>query len=213
MKTRDSVTTPTPTRNRARLRRQAGLSIVELMIALAISAALLTATVVATNVSFMAYSNAAEQATTQAATRMVVNRLLTLIRTSTAHGPLQPNGAAVPPVTLNGNTLSSNFISLLATNGDILTITYDAPNQQLTLTTQPAGGGAVQTQPFMGSVNAAQFSLERRMNDDGLFVLDRGTLDITVTPDAATATTLELNSASPGTPIRIIASTRPRKID
>ncbi|MCG8511438.1 MAG: hypothetical protein MI741_19665, partial [Rhodospirillales bacterium] len=61
----------------------------ELLISLAITAMLLTATMVAIDASFKAYAAAAETASTQTATRMIVNRLLAMVRTSSAHGPLE----------------------------------------------------------------------------------------------------------------------------
>ena len=75
------------TKNHTRHRRHRGLSLVEMLISLAITGLLLAATMVALDVSFRAYADAAEQASSQAASRMIVNRLITMIRTSTAHGP------------------------------------------------------------------------------------------------------------------------------
>lgn len=196
-------------RPRQRLDGCRGLSLPELLISLAISAALLVATMVALDASFRAYADAAEQASTQAATRMVTNRLLALVRTSTAHGPLVPDGLAVPPVTLNGNIITSSFIELLAPNNDILRVEYRTATQELWLITTPAGGGPAQPQPLLGGVTNAQFFASRRMNDQGLWVLDRGTIDITVVPDNDATLAIENGVA---TPIRIIASTKPRKV-
>lgn len=187
-----------------------GLSLVELLLSLAITAMLLTATMVALDVSFHAYADAAEQASTQAATRMITNRLLTLLRTSTAHGPLQPDPLAVPPVVLNGNTLTSNFIQLVDSRNNIVTVTYQAGTQQLFLSIQPVGGGAIQTQPMLSGVTNAQFFLVRRWSDDdGAWVLERGTMDLTVTPGGDATLSLE-NGQAPD--VRMIASTKPRKI-
>ncbi len=196
---------------RHRHRRYRGLSLVEMLVSLAISGLLLAATMVALDISFRAYADAVEQASSQAATRMIVNRLTTLIRTSTAHGPLVPNPGAVPPVTLNGNVISSNFIQLLDPNNRIITITYQAGTQQLMLTILPAGGGAAQTQPLISSVTNAQFSLARRFDsDNNVWVLDRGTVDLTVQPGADATLSLENGNAAT---IRMIASTTPRKIN
>lgn len=74
---------------RGAVRPAAGLSIVELLISLAITAMLLTATMVAIDASFYAYASAAESASTQTTTRLAVHRLNALIRTSSAHGPLE----------------------------------------------------------------------------------------------------------------------------
>lgn len=190
-------------------RRCRGLSMVELMVSLAISAALLAATMVAVDVSFKAYADAVEQSSTQASSRMVTNRLLTLIRTNIAHGPLVPNALANPPVTLNGNVITSSFITLETLNGDLIRVEHRPATNELWLITTPAGGGADQPQPMLGGVTGAQFFLSRRLNDDGIWVLDRGTMDLTIEPDADATLAME---SSRDNPIRIIASTKPRKI-
>jgi len=203
--------------------RDRGLSLIELLLALAISAMLLTATMVALDVSFKAYADAAEQASTQAATRMVINRMLTLMRTSTEHDPLTPiviappnplpaegQGVRVPLVaTLNGNIITSNFIEMTDSNNNFIHVAYDNTQGMLFLTITPAGGGAVQTQPLLGGVTNAQFSFARRLDNDGLWVLDRGTMDLTVQADTDATMAIENGNAPP---IRMIASTKPRKI-
>ncbi len=188
--------------------RQRGLSLVELLLSLGISAMLLVATMAALDASFQAYAAAAEQASTQSAARMITNRLLMLIRTSTAHGPLEADPAATPPVTISGNTITSNFIELFDAQGNELRIEYDAANDQLLLTT--TSGGVANTQPLMGGVTDAGFFAVRRLDDEGVWVLDRATMDITFSPDQDSSLAIE---ASDTAPIRIIASTMPRKLN
>lgn len=196
----------------ARLRRRAlrarGLSLVELLIALAITAMLLTATMVALDASFKAYADSAEQASAQASTRMVTSRLLTLIRTSTAHGPLMPDASVTPPVTISGSTLTSNYIELQDPTGNFVRIEYRANTQELWVTTTPPGGTAT-SYSIMGGVTAASFSCLRRMNDDGMYVLDRGTMDLTIMPGADATLAVEYRQ---GQAIRVFASTMPRKL-
>ena len=205
-------------------RRYRGLSIIELLLSLAISAVLLTATMVAVDISFRAYADAAEQASTQAATRMFTNRLMTLMRTSTAHGPLQPvnipapsplppvgEGVRVPLIaTLNGNTISSNFVDVLDANNNIVRVAYDSTQGMLFLTITPAGAPVGQAQPMLGGILNAEFFSARRLDNDGLWVLDRGTIDITVQSDTDTTLAIENGKAAP---IRVIGSTMPRKIE
>jgi prepilin-type N-terminal cleavage/methylation domain-containing protein len=187
-----------------------GVSLVELLIALAISAMLLTATMVATDACFKAYANAAEQASSQAATRMVSQRLLTMLRTSTAQGPLVPDGAANPPVTLSGSTISSNFIEMIDSSNKLIKIEYDSVSDELRMTRSDLGGGNAVTQPLLSGVTAAQFSLLRRKGNDGLWVLERGTMDLTVVPGSDSTLSLEDGVIDP---IRVIASTMPRKLE
>jgi hypothetical protein len=187
-----------------------GLSLVETLLALTITAALMAATMVATDASFKAYADAAEQASAQAGTRMVTNRLLTLIRTSTAHGPLEASAATNPPVTLSGSTITSHYLELLDPSGNIVKVEYKSASKELWLTTTPSGGGASTSQPLIGGVTAATFYAVRRQDDDGLWVLDRGTMDLTIEPSPDATLSLE---AGAGSAIRVIASTMPRKLE
>lgn len=184
-----------------------GLSLVELLMALAISAMLLTATMAALDASFKAYANAAEQASSQTATRMVTHRLLTLIRTSTAHGPLEPDDAN--GVTLSGSTISSPYIELIDQNGTLLRVEYKAAEQKLVMIMTPPSGIAVE-QPIMTGITHCSFQLVRRENDDGLLVLERGTITMTVQPGEDATLAIENGAA---TPIQVVASTMPRRLE
>jgi len=182
-----------------------------MMVALAITAMLLTATMAALDASFKAYADASEQASTQIASRMVSERLMQLIRTSTAHGPLLPDASADPPVTYDAttNVITSNFIELLDQNGDLLRIEYRVDDQELWLIRDPLTATPIE-QPIIGGVTNAQFFVKRRTNAERLLVLERGTVDITVQPDEDTTLSIE-NGASQA--VRIIASTTPRRLD
>lgn len=188
--------------------RRRGLSLVELLVSLAITAALLTATMVAVDASFRAYASAAESASTQTSTRLSMHKLLTLIRNSTAHGPLSTIDD--PAANFVGDTYTSNYLELIDTKGDLITVSYDAAAQTLFVTTVPAGGGVGSTQPMLGGVTNAEFVLRRRRLPSGIWVLDRASVDVTVQPD--TDNTLALEDGD--TPlVRLVASTMPRRID
>ncbi len=187
-------------------RRSAGLSLVEMLISLAITAMLMTATVVAIDASFRAYAAAAESASTQTTTRLVVHRLLTLMRTSTAHGPLLPE----TDVTLSGNTLTSPFIELVDPSGNLIRLEYESADQMLYVTITPFGGSVATKEPLLGGVTQCQFMLNRRMDDDGVWVLERGSIDFNVEPDSDTSLAIEGDAAEP---MRVIASTMPRKLE
>ncbi len=194
-----------------RTRHRRGVSLIELLLALAITAMLLTATMVAIDVCFRSYATAAEMASAQAVTRIVTHRLLTLIRTSTAHGPLVPDGSTTPPVTLNGQTIESHYIELLDRDDNLVRVEYDANAQELWLTITPnAGAGTPQTHPLIGGVTNCQFYAQRRQDDNGFWVLNRGTMDLTVEPGRDATLGIENGN---NTPIRMIASTMPRKLD
>ena len=193
-----------------------GFSLVEMLIALAITAMLLTATMVAIDASFQAYAAAAESASTQTTTRLVTHRLLSLIRTSVAHGPLTAEpaytegGITYPAVTLDGDTVSSHYIELIDANGDLIRIEYREPTQQLWITRTPFGGTAQAAQPLLGGVTSATFFCRRRVDTSGILVLERGSVDLTI--EADDDNTLELENAEK-VPIRVVASTMPRRLD
>ena len=195
-------------RRAPRRRRAVGLSLVELLIAMAISAMLLTATMVAIDASFYAYAVASEESATQASTRMFTNRLLALIRTSTAHGPLLPSTDGTWPVTISGDRLTSQFIELVDPEGNVIRIEYRDDVDELWYVEDP--DGAANAEPIMGGVTAATFFSDRREDDDGILVLERATIDITVQPGGDSTLALENNVASP---IRVIGSTMPRKLN
>lgn len=189
--------------------RRRGLSVIEMLLALAISAMLLTATMVALDASFRAYADAAEQASSQAATRMVAQRLITLIRTSTAHGPLEADGTTVPPVTISGDIVSSHYIELIDAQGRHMRIEYRTATQELWLVNIPPSGIAIE-QPVLGGVTACSFQCLRRFTEDGLLVLHRGTMNMTVQPGEDATLSLENGKAQP---IRVVASTMPRRVE
>ncbi len=201
-------------------RRASGLSLVELLIALAISAMLMAATMVAIDASFKAYAAAAETASTQTATRMVVNRALTLLRTSTAHGPLTLGEAQAvdSAATLSGDTITSNYIDLIDTQGRYLRIQYDATDETINLLYDENGdfdfddvaAGDDKSVPLLGGVTAANFHTLRREDAYGVLVLERGAMDFTVEPDADATLAIESEDSPP---IRVIASTMPRRIE
>jgi len=65
-----------------------GVGLIELLIALSISALLLTATAVAVDASFKAYANNQEESSLLQQSRMALNRVVTSIRTSDTHAPI-----------------------------------------------------------------------------------------------------------------------------
>lgn len=201
-----TTTAPPATARFRRRTARRGLSLIEMITSLAISAILLTATAVAIDSSFTAYAIAAESASTQTATRMVVNRLLTLIRTSTAHGPVIDDGS--PGVSVDGNIVTSPFLILQEPDGDLITISWDDANQQMLLTQDP-GNGIEVTQPILGGVTACEFTLLVRRDNDGFRVLERASINFTVQPDDDASLNIEVANVPP---VQVIASTKPRRV-
>jgi hypothetical protein len=180
-----------------------------MLISLAITAVLLTATMVAIDTSFKSYATAAELAGTQASSRLITHRLIKLVRTSTAHGPLVPDEAANPPVTLDGQTIESSYMELLDPEGQIVRIEYRSDAQELWVIIT-SGGVVTVEQPLLAGVTDARFHALRRKDNQGLWVLERGSVDFTIQPGGDTTLALENGKNAP---IRIIASTMPRKLN
>ncbi|MDX2115688.1 MAG: prepilin-type N-terminal cleavage/methylation domain-containing protein [Planctomycetota bacterium] len=72
----------------APLHARRGLSLIEMMIALAISATLLTATLTALDAMFKGYKQTTESASTHVVSRIVMARLTGMIRTGSGFGPI-----------------------------------------------------------------------------------------------------------------------------
>lgn len=204
-----------------------------MLIALAISAMLLTATMVAIDASFHAYAVAAQSASSQTATRMVTHRLLSLVRTSTAHGPLSTSPGHIAEwddahdaldaalqasytidgpaedVTMDDGILASNYMELFDSKGNYVVIEYiDAINQLWVMVVDLDGNASAQ--PLLGGVSSALFHTHPRYDSEGVLVLERGSIDITVEPDQDNTMQLEVANLPP---IRVVASTMPRKLE
>lgn len=210
-------------RSRPRRVRRRGLSLVELLIALAIISALLTATGVALDVSFKAYAIATQSASTQSSSRLLTNRLLTNIRNAVSHAPLDMTTADVADgaVLVNDTLIESPFIGFIDRNGDTIRLTwYDdttptpadattpGPNE-LWMRRTPVSGATITEQPVLKGVTECTFSMQRGKDGDGIYVLRRATFDFTV--EAGDDSTLQIEAGNVP-PVRVIASTKPRRI-
>lgn len=198
----------------ARVTRCRGLSLAEMLVSLAITALLLTATMVAIDASFKSYAFAAESASTQVSTRMVTHRVLSLIRTGTAQGPLTSAdhtafGTGLPSPTFSGNTVTSTYLVLTDRDGLRITLEYRADDEMLYVTTESAGTPV--TRPLLGGVSACSFLMERRRDasTDFVWVLERASVDMTVVPDVDASLGVEAGNSQP---IRVVASTAPRRL-
>ncbi len=196
---------------RLRARRR-GLSIAEMLVSLSITSLLLTATMVAIDASFKAYAEAAESASTQVSTRMVIHRVLTLVRTGTAQGPLHvgDEDAGLPAPTYNGDTVTSSYLQLVDRDLNLLTLIHVAADETLYLETTPPGGTTVRY-PLLGGVTDCTFILRRRrdVSTNYQWWLERGSMDMTVVPDTQATFALEDGTTQA---VRVVASTAPRRL-
>lgn len=203
----------TPPHRARRPFHRRGLSLVEMLVSLAITAVLLTATMVAIDASFRAYAAATETASRQTSMRLVVNRLMTLVRTSTAHGPLQASGDATWPVTFSesdSDTLESHYLELIDARGNFVRIEYHEDDEQVRVITEPYGGGSPSDEPLIGGVTECTFHLHRRIDDHGVYVLERASISMKVDRDQENTLAVE---SGQHVPIHVVASTMPRKLE
>ena len=108
-----------------------GMSIAEMLIALAISASVLTAVAAALDVSFHSYGVNQENANLMQRCRIAMHRITTDIRTTTAHTPVDPVAVAAFKA---GRNTTDTAILMIADNGEQMGYQYDAANKLLNLT-------------------------------------------------------------------------------
>ena len=199
------IRTPTPRRIRPYRTVRRGFNLVEMLIALAITAALLTATMVALDASFMAYQATTEEASTHTISRLIMNRMLTLIRTGREFGPF--------PVNPQDSLVQDDFIQFLTPNGEVLELRWVELEEALYVIRDPGGvdeewhllleGVVRQDDPNNPGDYIRPFTLEYKLGRR----LYRATIDLTVVPDDNMSVTLDGDNQRV---IRLVASAMPR---
>ncbi|MCH8150962.1 MAG: prepilin-type N-terminal cleavage/methylation domain-containing protein [Planctomycetes bacterium] len=196
--------TPTPRRIRPWRTARRGFNLVEMLIALVITAALLTATMVALDASFMAYQATTEEASTHTISRLIMNRMLTLIRTGREFGPF--------PVNPQDSLVQDDFIQFLTPNGEVLELRWVEVEEALYVIRDPGGldewnllleGVIRQDDPNNPGDYIRPFTLEYKLGRR----LYRATIDLTVVPDDNMSVTLDGDNQRV---IRLVASAMPR---
>ena len=188
------------TRRRARARAPHGLTLVELLIALAITATLLVAMLMALRAAFRGYRASVEQSSTQMTGRVVAQRILGLVRTGAAFGPL--------PDDPRDRFVQGDSLAITLDTGETVTLRLDRAAETLFVR---AGSGDERTllSGVRGPVDdegAARgaFTLEF---EKGTSLL-RASFDLTVESDSETQLTLEGDEV---TPLRIVGTASPRR--
>ena len=202
-----------------RRQRQRGLSIVELLIALALSALLLTALAVALNASFHAYATAAESASTQSSSRMVMQRMLSMIRNGTLHDAYDPNDAGVSLAAPSAPPVKAVGIQMLSPHEELLQVWWQANSDysDSSLGDLMYALDGQTPQPLLERVRASQtsggdpyvFSLASRSSENGL-LLNRATIDLEVEPGADATLALE-SARGASDAVRLVGSAMPRR--
>ncbi len=189
-------------RSAARATRRA-FNLVELLIALSITAALLAATMVALDASFMAYQTTTEVASTHTISRLVMNRLLTMIRTGQDFGPY--------PFNPQDSIVESDSMEFLTPSGEVLEIKWVEAEHILYVIRDPDGlnewyvllEGVTQFDPDDPGTPIPPFTLEFELGRS----LHRATIDLVIVPDDNMSVTLDGDNALE---IRLVATAMPR---
>lgn len=196
----------------SRARRRA-FSVIEMLVALTISAMLLTATLTALDACFKSYKVTTESASTHVVGRLVMQRLLTLIRTGEEFGPYPANPVITPTI----ESTSIEFaVPVTSTLTQVWTVErINSPDPE----TGPFHLQATLTEVENGAVISTTTRTMLRNVQDVLFILDydvgprlrRATIDITIQPDDDQADTIGAPLDAPV--VRMVASTSPRRLE
>jgi hypothetical protein len=111
--------------------RSAGLGVVELLISLAISATVLAAVAFAVDATFRAYSINQEQSDLMQRARLAMYRLVTTVRTTSAH---QPISAVALSGFKDGLIVTDTGLVMLDANDAQVSYKFDAPTSELRAT-------------------------------------------------------------------------------
>ncbi len=193
-------------------RRRGGFSMVEMLIALTISSVLLTACLVALDSMFKFYETTSESASTHVVSRLVMNRVMSMIRQGEEFGPY-PLGVVTPTkiesdylefVSLDDTTTGQRQVMRLEKAADVnnpgnFLLQYkrwDYVNGTLT--------GSF-TYPLIRNIKDAKFTLEYDIGPR----LMRATVDLAIRPDSGATNRTGLTDDLDTTVLRLIRSGSP----
>jgi prepilin-type N-terminal cleavage/methylation domain-containing protein len=179
---------------------RAAFTLIELLIGLAITAGLMTAMLMAMQASFRGYQASVEQASTHMTGRVISQRILTLVRTGDAFGPL--------PADPRDRFVVSDTFSVTSQDGAEITLRLDRPSATLFVST---GGGEERTllAGVRGPINAegaelGAFTLEF---EKGTTLL-RASFDLVVEGDPEAQLAIEGDEVIP---LRLVGTASPRR--
>lgn len=210
--------------SRAR-QRSAGFTLVEMMMALVVSSILMVGMVAAIHASMHAYATAAESASVHSGARLVMQRLLTSIRTSTLHEGYDPATGTLGLPSAAGPFMQCPGIRMILPDGRDLYIYWQAEQTGSVMGdmiywwdvdtdgSQDTGEVQVLLPSVEAQLDASNdpyiFTLASRNSPIGV-LLARATVDLLVHVDMDA--TLDIEAAVGETDaIRLVASTMPRK--
>ncbi len=211
---------------RQRRSRSAGFTLVEMLLALAIAGLLGAALATALDASFMAYANSSEMASTNTSSRLVMQRLMAMIRTSSLHDAYDPTDDTVTLLepTHAAHPLQCVGMQMRLPDGKTVKVWWQANTTygdeqvgDLMYSDDQIEAGSLGAQLLLARVKCQRtagddpyvFTLGSRTSDIGL-LLARATLDLTVYPDPDAMFSAESGMAS-NAPVRLVGSSMPRK--
>lgn len=196
------------------VRRRRAFSIIELLVALTISSMLLTATLVALNASFRSYKVTTESASSHVVGRLVMQRLLTLIRTGEEFGPYPANPVVNPIIDSTSIEFAVPVTDSLTQVWTIERVDADTPETgpyyiEATVAQVDGDGNIISTETrvMLRCVQDMLFTLEY---DVGPRLL-RANIDLTLRPDDDQADSIAVGPDAPI--IRMVASVSPRRLE
>jgi prepilin-type N-terminal cleavage/methylation domain-containing protein len=195
-------------------RGRRGFSIIEILVSLVITGTLLAASLVALDSAFKSYKQTVDGASTHVVSRMVMNRLMSMVRTGTEFGP-SPQDVLLDPV------IQSTFIEFVtrddgAGNRRIVrmerrdaTVAARGPFELWYMQTDMAGTAVVASdeRPMITGLTECSFQLQYDVGPR----LRRATVDLTIRPNDAQAASMYSDLEVPT--IRLVSSVSPRKLD
>lgn len=202
------MTTPPTTRR--------GFSIAEMLIALTITATLLTATLTALDTSYRSYKVTTEGASTNVVTRMVMQRMMTMIRTGTEFGPYPEDvfdtttnpvvSTAIEFATRDDGAGNRQIVRLERRDqSDAARGPYELWYIQTDVTNNVPGTPV--ERPLITGVTEARFTLEYDVGPR----LRRATVDLTVKANDYQDAALHADLETPT--IRLVSTVNPRRLD
>jgi len=197
-------------------RTSRGFSIAEMLIALTITATLLTATLTALDTSYRSYKVTTEGASTNVISRMVMQRVMTMIRTGTEFGPYPEDvfDSAQNPL----SSTSIEFVTRDDGAGNRQVVQIERRDAE-TAARGPYELWYVQTdfvsnvaqaaieRPLITGVTEARFTLEYDVGPR----LRRATVDLTVKANDYQDASFSSNLEAPN--IRLVSTVNPRRLD
>ena len=177
-----------------------GLTLIELLIALAITATLLAAMLMVLQSAFRGYQASVEQSSTHMTGRIVAARILTLVRTGAAFGPL--------PEDPRERFVRGDAIVITTASGETMTLRLDRAAETLSIR---AGDGEDRT--LLAGVRGP---VDDKGAARGAFTLEfekgtslvRASFDLTVAGDPESRLAIEGDEV---TPLRLVGTGSPRR--